>query len=352
MTKPISNSLTRSAWAHRRAGIVMFGALTLAGCSGSLVESLTPRLGGATYAGDIQPTVARAPDRDAGTNGITASQGFDVDAREPAPDPVLAGGQDDPVARPATVTGAPAPTTAPQPASPAPTAPPASQTPASTIASTAAPPATAPAPEPGPVEDQVPSTPVATVATGTPPPEAERPQTFPNLADVPDPPEDLPSQETLDAEREALATGAPPPAPPETAGTSGQTAVSDAGSQSGGSGSLLGSLRERLASQQPSGPSVVYFEPASISMPAGGDIAGIAQRWRDEGGEIRVVGFARILEEGGRSSALGTALQRANAVAAALVASGVSASEISVFANAVEGEEDDRRTRRVDVFLE
>jgi outer membrane protein OmpA-like peptidoglycan-associated protein len=107
-----------------------------------------------------------------------------------------------------------------------------------------------------------------------------------------------------------------------------------------------------LNEQASSGPSTVYFDEGSTDLTDTGGIAAAAERWRDSEAEVRVVGYARILGEGRRAEALGTALQRANAVAAALVEAGVSAGDISVFANALEGGEEERRTRRVDIFLE
>ncbi|MEQ9813470.1 MAG: OmpA family protein [Azospirillaceae bacterium] len=185
---------------------------------------------------------------------------------------------------------------------------------------------------------------------------------FPNLADVPDEPDNLPSNEELTEVREELETDRDN----ANAGASGAVAGSTAANQDSSAattasgGSIMQSLRDRLEQSTGTvatsgGPVTITFGAGETSVPgsASGQLAGVAGQVSG-GGAVRVVGYALVDDTTDRAAALGVALQRANAIAAALVNQGVDASRISVFGNAVTEPQvsDIARARRVDVFVE
>jgi len=282
----------------------------LAGCS--TVERVTDAVSfdSSTYAGDVAPTT-----RPQVAQTSTSSSASGGTALALAPDDVVAGTPRAPQQAPPPQQQQRAPQ-APQPAA-----------------------ATSSAPTRGP------SQPVNT------PPDSG--VAFPNLADVPDEPDNLPSDEELTDVREDLEAdreAANQPSGGQDTTTSG----------TGAGGSIMQSLRDRLeqstgTAAAPSGPVSIAYGAGETAVPggAGGQLSGVASQVSG-GGAVRIVGYALVDGTTDRAAALGVALQRANAVAAALVNQGVDASRISVFGNAVTETQvsDIARARRVDVFVE
>ena len=173
----------------------------------------------------------------------------------------------------------------------------------------------------------------------------ERPTDYPNLADVPGNPGNLPTADEtaairaeLEADRDAINAGETPPS------------VTD--------GSIMRIARARLGSLDPSagGTASVTFDAGSSALNLDGltTLQSVALAQRETGSDVRLIGFAYASSEANRPVALGIALDRANAVARALVSYGADPSAISVFANALTDvtQRDLPSSRRVDITLQ
>ena len=175
----------------------------------------------------------------------------------------------------------------------------------------------------------------------------ERPTAYPNLADVPDNPGNLPTPDEtaairaeLEADRDAINQGETPPS------------VTD--------GSIMRIARERLGSLASSssagGSASVTFDAGSSALRLDGlaTLQAVALTQRETGDDVRLVGFAYAASEANRPVALGIALDRANAVARALVSYGADPAAISVFANARTDatQQDLASGRRVDISFQ
>ncbi|MEM7444856.1 MAG: hypothetical protein AAF414_16150 [Pseudomonadota bacterium] len=345
-----------SAKPYRLVMTVLVGAAAgalLSGCGGS--SSGLSALGGSTYAGDIEPTggrVQRVEEAELPAFAVLVPEGQElapppiveqISEGEPEEEATDEIGEDIEESAPTPVSE-PTPLVTPQP-------PPREQ-----VAAAPPPPqvntAPPPQPTPAPVVSQTPPPPQPSATTNVEPervvpdPSSRGPRLidFPNLADVPETPDNLPtSDETdavraeLEADREAINRGEDPP--------------------SVASGSILQSVRDRLGvgSTTPDGARVV-FDSGSTTLSLGG--LAIAQsaavRQIESGSEVRLVGFAYASSEANRPAALGIALDRANAVASALVSYGVDPALISVFANTLTdvSEQNEDSSRRVDITFQ
>lgn len=312
----------------------------LAGC-GSPSGNVGP-IGRATYAGGVQPIVGQAQPAEPAVPPAYALVAPPGGVAVPATSEEL--GLETRTARPAQ------PSTVPQP-SPQVAATPQQNTP--TRPTTAPPPfftpvSTAPAFTPaipglGPdlVSDQAPR------VIPDPSSRGPRPTTYPNLADVPETPSNLPTADEtaairaeLEADRDAINRGEEPP--------------------SVAAGSIMQSVRERLevtlTTPAAGGTASVTFEAgsAALTLSALATLQDVARSQAETGQDVRLVGFAYADNEANRPVALGIALDRANTVASVLVSYGADPSALSVFASALTGvsQQNAASSRRVDITFQ
>jgi outer membrane protein OmpA-like peptidoglycan-associated protein len=164
---------------------------------------------------------------------------------------------------------------------------------------------------------------------------------------VPESPTNLPTADEtaavraeLEADRDAINRGEPPPSVAE--------------------GSIMQSVRERLevSRRTPAagGTASVAFDAgsAALTLDALATLQTVARSQVETGDDVRVVGFAYADSEANRPAALGIALDRANTVASVLVSYGADPTAISVFANALTGitQQNAASSRRVDVTFQ
>ncbi|MEO1223894.1 MAG: OmpA family protein [Pseudomonadota bacterium] len=327
------------------------------------------------YAADVEPTVGRVPTVSASSlpsyaalpandpTGVAPVPAAAVEAQSPpaeatasaqphsvVPEPAVAAPV---VSRPAVTPAATSPAAAapvearpPQVTTQAPAAPTIVRQPVPDRPVVSAPepaPASVPAPVPAPAEE----TDVIETVRAVPNPTArpERPTDYPNLADVPGNPGNLPTADEtaairaeLEADRDAINQGETPPS------------VTD--------GSIMRIARERLGSLDATagGTASVTFDAGSSALNLDGlaTLQSVALAQRETGSDVRLIGFAYASSETNRPVALGIALDRANAVARALVSYGADPSAISVFANALTDvtQRDLPSSRRVDITLQ
>ncbi len=339
--------------------VLLASAVMLAACTGGDAGPV----GQTVYAADVEPTVGRVPTistsslpsyaalppddptGDVSTPAIAAP----VEVQQPPAEATA-------TAQPRPVTPAPtvvAPVASPASAEPVEARPPQVTTPAPATPTIVRQPVpdrpivSAPEPAPASVPAPVEETEVVETVRVVPDPAArpERPTDYPNLADVPGNPGNLPTADEtaairaeLEADRDAINQGETPPS------------VTD--------GSIMRIARARLGSLDPSagGTASVTFDAGSSALNLDGlaTLQSVALAQRETGSDVRLIGFAYASSETNRPVALGIALDRANAVARALVSYGADPSAISVFANALTDvtQRDLPSSRRVDITLQ
>lgn len=334
--------------------VLLAGAVMLTACAGGGAGPGSQTI----YAADVEPTVGRVPTASASSlPSYAALPSGDPSGDVSAPAVVVPVEVQRPPAE-ATAT-ARARSVAPEPTVAVPVASPPAVTPVVTSPAAAAPvearspqvtrpaPASVPEPAPAPVSAPVEETDVVETVRVVPNPAArpERSTDYPNLADVPGNPGNLPTADEtaairaeLEADRDAINQGETPPS------------VTD--------GSIMRIARARLGSLDPSagGTASVTFDAGSSALNLDGlaTLQSVALAQRETGSDVRLIGFAYASTEANRPVALGIALDRANAVARALVSYGANPSAISVFANALTDvtQRDLPSSRRVDITLQ